>query len=170
MDGWMFSPCVIFVFSFQKMNRRLHLSKTKHSKFNESGQLAAFYLFSFIWGCSILTAVRGSGVTDTVPDCISCYLMRVSLSLTGGLCNKSHFLMGGLPSHSHGVSKDFWDFIHIMSLYFTILISQLKLVTDFLTGLTYSCHCILSRSYRTVHHAQHDLLYITMILPLSTLK
>lgn len=38
------------------MNRRLHLSKTKHSKFNESGQLAAFYLFSFIWGCSILTA------------------------------------------------------------------------------------------------------------------
>ncbi|XP_029519847.1 translocating chain-associated membrane protein 1-like 1 [Oncorhynchus nerka] len=39
-----------------KMNRRLHLSKTKHSKFNESGQLAAFYLISFIWGCSILTA------------------------------------------------------------------------------------------------------------------
>uniref|UniRef100_A0A8C5CXC0 Translocating chain-associated membrane protein n=1 Tax=Gadus morhua TaxID=8049 RepID=A0A8C5CXC0_GADMO len=39
-----------------KMNRRLHLSKTKHSKFNESGQLAAFYLFSFAWGCSILTA------------------------------------------------------------------------------------------------------------------
>ncbi|XP_003963476.1 translocating chain-associated membrane protein 1-like 1 [Takifugu rubripes] len=39
-----------------KMNRRLHLSKTKHSKFNESGQLAVFYLFSFIWGCSILTA------------------------------------------------------------------------------------------------------------------
>uniref|UniRef100_A0A1A7Y1I5 TLC domain-containing protein n=1 Tax=Iconisemion striatum TaxID=60296 RepID=A0A1A7Y1I5_9TELE len=39
-----------------KINRRLHLSKTKHSKFNESGQLAAFYLFSFIWGCSILTS------------------------------------------------------------------------------------------------------------------
>ncbi|KAM8830844.1 translocating chain-associated membrane protein 1-like 1 [Synchiropus picturatus] len=39
-----------------KMNRRLHLSKTKHSKFNESGQLAAFYFFSFAWGCSILTA------------------------------------------------------------------------------------------------------------------
>ncbi|KAF0035802.1 hypothetical protein F2P81_011114 [Scophthalmus maximus] len=39
-----------------KMNRRLHLSKTKHSKFNESGQLAVFYLFSFVWGCSILTA------------------------------------------------------------------------------------------------------------------
>ncbi|XP_039590638.1 translocating chain-associated membrane protein 1-like 1 isoform X2 [Polypterus senegalus] len=39
-----------------KINRRLHLSKTKHSKFNESGQLAAFYLFSFLWGVSILTA------------------------------------------------------------------------------------------------------------------
>ncbi|KAJ3586356.1 hypothetical protein NHX12_012756 [Muraenolepis orangiensis] len=41
-----------------KMNRRLHLSKTKHSKFNESGQLAAFYLFSFLWGFSILTAAE----------------------------------------------------------------------------------------------------------------
>nr|XP_042717058.1 translocating chain-associated membrane protein 1-like isoform X4 [Chrysemys picta bellii] len=39
-----------------KINRRLHLSKTKHSKFNESGQLAFFYLFSFAWGASILTA------------------------------------------------------------------------------------------------------------------
>ncbi|XP_052396857.1 translocating chain-associated membrane protein 1-like 1 [Carassius gibelio] len=38
-----------------KINRRLHLSKTKHSKFNESGQLATFYSFSFVWGCSILT-------------------------------------------------------------------------------------------------------------------
>ncbi|NXC22360.1 TR1L1 protein, partial [Corythaeola cristata] len=39
-----------------KINRHLHLSKTKHSKFNESGQLAFFYLFSFIWGASILNA------------------------------------------------------------------------------------------------------------------
>ncbi|CAI5673321.1 unnamed protein product [Oreochromis niloticus] len=31
-----------------------HFSKTKHSKFNESGQLSAFYLFSFGWGTSIL--------------------------------------------------------------------------------------------------------------------
>lgn len=50
--------------SFQKVNRRLHLSKTKHSKFNESGQLAAFYLFSFIWGCSILTAVLEPGHSE----------------------------------------------------------------------------------------------------------
>ncbi|NXW61430.1 TR1L1 protein, partial [Eurystomus gularis] len=38
------------------INRHLHLSKTKHSKFNELGQLAFFYLFSFIWGASILNA------------------------------------------------------------------------------------------------------------------
>ncbi|KAG7263838.1 hypothetical protein CRUP_013067 [Coryphaenoides rupestris] len=49
---------VLFYLLIAKMNRRLHLSKTKHSKFNESGQLAAFYLFSFMWGCSILTVVR----------------------------------------------------------------------------------------------------------------
>uniref|UniRef100_A0A674ET55 Translocating chain-associated membrane protein n=1 Tax=Salmo trutta TaxID=8032 RepID=A0A674ET55_SALTR len=40
-----------------KMNRRLHLSKTKHSKFNESGQLAAFYLFPSCCICSLAHAV-----------------------------------------------------------------------------------------------------------------
>ncbi|XP_043351642.1 translocating chain-associated membrane protein 1-like isoform X3 [Dermochelys coriacea] len=47
---------VIQEYILDKINRRLHLSKTKHSKFNESGQLAFFYLFSFAWGASILTA------------------------------------------------------------------------------------------------------------------
>nr|XP_005992091.1 PREDICTED: translocating chain-associated membrane protein 1-like 1 isoform X2 [Latimeria chalumnae] len=47
---------VIQEYILDKINRRLHLSKTKHSKFNESGQLAFFYLFSFAWGTSILTA------------------------------------------------------------------------------------------------------------------
>ncbi|XP_042656774.1 translocating chain-associated membrane protein 1-like 1 isoform X2 [Tyto alba] len=47
---------VIQEYVLDKINRRLHLSKTKHSKFNESGQLAFFYLFSFIWGASILNA------------------------------------------------------------------------------------------------------------------
>ena len=42
----------------QKINRKKHFSKTKHSKFNESGQLSAFYLFSFGWGASILLSVR----------------------------------------------------------------------------------------------------------------
>lgn len=35
----------------------MHFSKTKHSKFNESGQLSAFYLFSCVWGTSILVSV-----------------------------------------------------------------------------------------------------------------
>nr|XP_028590952.1 translocating chain-associated membrane protein 1-like 1 isoform X2 [Podarcis muralis]XP_028590953.1 translocating chain-associated membrane protein 1-like 1 isoform X2 [Podarcis muralis] len=47
---------VIQEYILDKINRRLHLSKTKHSKFNESGQLAVFYLFSFVWGASILSA------------------------------------------------------------------------------------------------------------------
>ncbi|XP_053099393.1 translocating chain-associated membrane protein 1-like 1 isoform X1 [Hemicordylus capensis] len=47
---------VIQEYILDKINRRLHLSKTKHSKFNESGQLAFFYLFSFVWGASILSA------------------------------------------------------------------------------------------------------------------
>ncbi|XP_061231631.1 translocating chain-associated membrane protein 1-like 1 isoform X2 [Neopsephotus bourkii] len=39
-----------------KINRHLQLSEREKSKFNESGQLALFYLFSFIWGASILNA------------------------------------------------------------------------------------------------------------------
>nr|XP_033789303.1 translocating chain-associated membrane protein 1 isoform X2 [Geotrypetes seraphini] len=45
---------VIQEYILDKINRRMHFSKTKHSKFNESGQLSAFYLFSCIWGTSLL--------------------------------------------------------------------------------------------------------------------
>ncbi|XP_075682257.1 translocating chain-associated membrane protein 1 [Rhinoderma darwinii] len=45
---------VIQEYVLDKINRRMHFSKTKHSKFNESGQLSAFYLFSCAWGASII--------------------------------------------------------------------------------------------------------------------
>ncbi|XP_064875317.1 translocating chain-associated membrane protein 1-like 1 isoform X1 [Oncorhynchus nerka] len=45
---------IIQEYVLDKINRKMHFSKTKHSKFNESGQLSAFYLFSFGWGTSIL--------------------------------------------------------------------------------------------------------------------
>ncbi|XP_045075730.1 translocating chain-associated membrane protein 1-like 1 [Coregonus clupeaformis] len=48
---------IIQEYVLDKINRKMHFSKTKHSKFNESGQLSAFYLFSFGWGTSILMSV-----------------------------------------------------------------------------------------------------------------
>ncbi|MEQ2225627.1 Translocating chain-associated membrane protein 1-like 1, partial [Ilyodon furcidens] len=45
---------IIQEYVLDKINRKKHFSKTKHSKFNESGQLSAFYLFSFAWGANIL--------------------------------------------------------------------------------------------------------------------
>lgn len=51
-----------FIFSpsapSQKINRRLHLSKVKHSKFNESGQLVAFHLTSMVWCLYVVVTVR----------------------------------------------------------------------------------------------------------------
>ncbi|XP_036293011.1 translocating chain-associated membrane protein 1 isoform X1 [Pipistrellus kuhlii] len=47
---------IIQEYVLDKINRRMHFSKTKHSKFNESGQLSAFYLFSCIWGIFILVS------------------------------------------------------------------------------------------------------------------
>ena len=48
----------MFPLLFQKMNRKMHLSKVKHSKFNESGQLLVFYLVSCMWGTDIILRVR----------------------------------------------------------------------------------------------------------------
>jgi len=39
----------------------MHLSKVKHSKFNESGQLAIFYAVSAAWGIDLIIQV-GSNV------------------------------------------------------------------------------------------------------------
>ncbi len=41
----------------QKLNRKMHLSKVKHSKFNESGQLLVFYVVSAVWGTDIIIRV-----------------------------------------------------------------------------------------------------------------
>jgi len=38
----------------------MHLSKVKHSKFNESGQLLVFYAVSAAWGTDIIIRVSGS--------------------------------------------------------------------------------------------------------------
>lgn len=45
---------VLQEYALDKINRKMHLSKLKHSKFNESGQLLAFYVISLAWGIDIL--------------------------------------------------------------------------------------------------------------------
>ncbi|XP_041950748.1 translocating chain-associated membrane protein 2 [Alosa sapidissima] len=45
---------VVQEYVLDKVNRRLHLSKSKNTKFNESGQLCVFYLVSSIWSLYVL--------------------------------------------------------------------------------------------------------------------
>lgn len=45
---------VIQEYIFDKISKRLHLSKSKHSKFNESSQLITFYILSAAWGIDII--------------------------------------------------------------------------------------------------------------------
>ncbi|KAK2814964.1 hypothetical protein Q7C36_023230 [Tachysurus vachellii] len=45
---------IVQEYILDKIIRKMHFSKTKHNKFNESGQLSTFYLFSCLWGASIL--------------------------------------------------------------------------------------------------------------------
>nr|XP_033795616.1 translocating chain-associated membrane protein 2 isoform X2 [Geotrypetes seraphini] len=49
---------VVQEYVLDKINRRLHLSKLKHSKFNESGQLVAFHLTSIFW-CLYVIVTEG---------------------------------------------------------------------------------------------------------------
>ncbi|RUS80543.1 hypothetical protein EGW08_011683 [Elysia chlorotica] len=44
---------VIQEYLLDKLNRKMHLSKVKHSKFNESGQLLVFFLVSAVWGADL---------------------------------------------------------------------------------------------------------------------
>lgn len=45
---------IIQEFVLDKISRKLHLSKFKLSLFNESGQLVAFYVMSFLWGANVI--------------------------------------------------------------------------------------------------------------------
>ncbi|XP_067009033.1 translocating chain-associated membrane protein 1 [Anabrus simplex] len=45
---------IIQEYVLDKISRKLHLSKSKHSKFNESGQLLVFYVMSVLWGGDVI--------------------------------------------------------------------------------------------------------------------
>lgn len=44
---------VVQEYMIDRLNRKMHLSKVNHRKFNESGQLLFFYVCSVIWGMNI---------------------------------------------------------------------------------------------------------------------
>ena len=45
---------IIQEYLLDKFNKKLHLFIVKHAKFNESGQLLAFYIGSLFWGGDII--------------------------------------------------------------------------------------------------------------------
>merc|ERR1712179_472057 len=45
---------IIQEYLLDKVNKKLHLSKVKYNKFNESGQLLAFYITSIVWAGDIV--------------------------------------------------------------------------------------------------------------------
>ena len=45
---------IIQEYLLDRVNRKLHLSKIKHTKFNESGQLMSFYIVSLLWAGDII--------------------------------------------------------------------------------------------------------------------
>lgn len=45
---------VVQEYVLDKLNKKMHLSKIKHSKFNESGQLLFFYFVSAAWGADLI--------------------------------------------------------------------------------------------------------------------
>lgn len=94
----------------QKINRKMHFSKTKHSKFNESGQLSAFYLFSCVWGASILISVwpelQPNGVIIVI---ILVWEVNLIVAPLRSVCEGKHPVepresVGRIPTHTDAVS------------------------------------------------------------------
>lgn len=93
------------------MNRKMHLSKVKHSKFNESGQLLVFYLASAVWGADIILRVSlvtwgfgelwaeiiwkvGMLTMKQTASLLSVYLLENLTSQKGTLCSSIFPLLG----------------------------------------------------------------------------
>lgn len=59
---------VVQQYLLDRSARKLHLSKIKHSKFNESGQLLTFYVLSTTWALELLRRDRltKSSITETI--------------------------------------------------------------------------------------------------------
>lgn len=75
---WSGVPRSVALLLLQKVNRRLHLSKSKNTKFNESGQLCVFHLVSSVWSFYILITVSET----LMPHCLSdAYIFRDSSCL-----------------------------------------------------------------------------------------
>lgn len=67
----------------QKVIRRLHLSKSKNTKFNESGQLCVFHLVSSVWSFYILITVSDLFICffKKRPEHISVYSALLSCNI-----------------------------------------------------------------------------------------
>lgn len=63
-----------FILLLQKISRKLKLSKTKNTKFNDSGILLPFYFFFAAWGTDIIVKV-------------TFYFLFLVLTLIQGYCN-----------------------------------------------------------------------------------
>ena len=49
---------LLLFFFLQKVSRKLRLSKTKNTKFSDSGTLLPFYFFFAAWGADIIVKVK----------------------------------------------------------------------------------------------------------------
>jgi len=52
------SQLSVVILCLQKVSRKLRLSKTKNTKFNDSGILLPFYFFFAAWGADIIVKVK----------------------------------------------------------------------------------------------------------------
>ncbi|XP_067950293.1 translocating chain-associated membrane protein 1-like 1 [Watersipora subatra] len=98
---------VIQEFILDKFNKKQNLSKAKFAKFNESGQLAAFYTFSFVFAGSLLwNAFKSEGS----------YAKLISSFWTG--FPDSHFAMEWALKLFYILQISYW--VHVFpELYFT---------------------------------------------------
>ena len=81
---------IIQEYLLDKVNKKLHLSKIKHAKFNESGQLLAFYITSIVWAGDIVLRYLQTRQSTSESD-----------KLFQGKSFERCLVVGRLPSRQH---------------------------------------------------------------------
>jgi translocating chain-associated membrane protein 1 len=121
---------VVQEYIFDKLNRRMHLSKVKHAKFNESGQLLLFYAASAIWGIDIIIrenyVSNMSSLWENYPHVLLPFLVKFYF-----ICQLAYWLHTFPELYFQKLKKDeIWAQVHYISLYLVFI------STAFLLNLT----------------------------------
>jgi len=147
---------VIQEYLLDKINRRMHLSKVKHSKFNESGQLMIFYIASAAWGVDIIVRegiiTSISSLWDGYPHVFLPFILKFYF-----ICQLAYWVHCYPELYFYKIKKDeMWPRIQYATLYLVFIAAA------YILNLTRIALCLL-----VLHYAVEFIFHLSRLLYFS---